>query len=293
MNRNRLGNSDLFISEVSFGCMSLGRNQQENDQLLGEAMDKGVNFFDTADLYDQGWNEESVGQSLKSRRKDVYLATKVGNIWNEDGKTWRWGPNKAYILQAIEKSLQRLQTDYVDLYQLHGGMIEDPIDEIIEAFELLKEQGKIRAYGISSIRPNTIRAYIRKSTIDSVMMQYSLLDRRPEETILDELKEAGISVITRGTLGRGLLINKPPTAYLDYSEEEISLLQTEISKLGKSTALAMRYVLEHPVVSSVVAGIRTENQLLDILEAIAEKVEPETLAKAGTIVLPKKYTNHR
>ena len=145
--------------------MSLGENDEANSRLLNEAFDKGINFFDTADLYQKGFNETTVGKALKEKRKEVIIATKVGNQWREDGSGWDWNPNKAYIFSAVEKSLQRLQSDYIDLYQLHGGTIDDPIDETIEAFELLKQQGKIRYYGISSIRPNVIREWIKRSNI--------------------------------------------------------------------------------------------------------------------------------
>jgi aryl-alcohol dehydrogenase-like predicted oxidoreductase len=157
MNHRKLGHSQLAISETGFGCMSLQNDQQENERILHRAIELGINFFDTADLYNKGMNEVSVGKALKQKRNQVILATKVGNQWRTDGSGWDWNPRKAYILQAIDKSLDRLQTDYIDLYQLHGGTIEDPIDETIEAFELLQQQGKICYYGISSIRPNVIR----------------------------------------------------------------------------------------------------------------------------------------
>ena len=189
MQYHQLGTSNLHVSRIGFGCMSLGHNDNENAERIRQAFDQGINFFDTADLYDKGWNEESVGRAIRHFRKDVILATKVGNQWKPDGSGWVWNPTKQYILGAVEDSLRRLQTDYIDLYQLHGGTIDDPIDETIEAFEQLREEGKIRYYGISSIRPNTIRAYVERSNIVSVMMQYSLLDRRPEETCLDLLAE--------------------------------------------------------------------------------------------------------
>ncbi|MEM1138031.1 MAG: aldo/keto reductase, partial [Bacteroidota bacterium] len=163
MRYNQLGKSDLKVSEVSFGCMSLGDSHEENVTLLNNAFDKEINFFDTADLYQYGENEVSVGKAFKDKRHQVIIASKVGNQWNPDKSAWSWNPTKAYILEAVEQSLKRLQTDYIDLYQLHGGTIDDPIDETIEAFEILKDDGKIRAYGISSIRPNVISAYIQKS----------------------------------------------------------------------------------------------------------------------------------
>src|SRR5215831_1932826 len=199
MKYNQLGNSTLYISEIGFGCMSLGEDHATNELLIHKALAAGINYFDTADLYQKGFNEISVGKALAGKRDQVIIASKVGNQWRPDGSGWDWNPHKDYILKTAEESLKRLETDYVDLYQLHGGTIDDPIDETIEAFELLQKQGKIRYYGISSIRPNVIREYVKRSHIVSVMMQYSLLDRRPEETCLELLRQNHVSVLARGS----------------------------------------------------------------------------------------------
>ncbi|MET1055168.1 MAG: aldo/keto reductase, partial [Pedobacter sp.] len=193
-----IGKSDLRISRVGFGCMSLTGSTRENEQIVQRALELGINFFDTADLYEKGENEKKIGDLLRSQRDQVVIATKAGNQWRADGTGWDWNPSKKHIIAAAEESLKRLQTDYIDLYQLHGGTIDDPIDETIEAFEQLKQHGKIRFYGISSIRPNVIREYVKKSGIVSVMMQYSLLDRRPEEECFGLLEEHNITVLSRG-----------------------------------------------------------------------------------------------
>ncbi|HYC28194.1 MAG TPA: aldo/keto reductase, partial [Chitinophagaceae bacterium] len=117
---NTLGHSQLQISALSFGCMSLQNDQTQNTHILHHAIALGINFFDTADLYNKGMNEISVGKALKEKRHQIILATKVGNQWRADGSGWDWNPRKEYILQQIDGSLQRLQTDYIDLYQLHG-----------------------------------------------------------------------------------------------------------------------------------------------------------------------------
>jgi aryl-alcohol dehydrogenase-like predicted oxidoreductase len=181
MKLNFLGTSDLQVSEIGFGCMSLPLDQNASTKLLHRALELGITFFDTADLYQQGENETMVGNAFKGMRDKIILASKVGNRWNSDGKTWRWDASPEWIKEEIHHTLKRLQTDHLDLYQLHGGTLEDPIDDIITTFEDLKQQGLIRHYGISSIRPNVIREWVKRSKLVSVMMQYSLLDRRPEK----------------------------------------------------------------------------------------------------------------
>lgn len=265
MNYRILGNSNLDISEIGFGCMSLGENAAENISLVQTALDKGINFFDTADLYQHGHNEEQLGSALEGRRADAIIATKVGNQWKSDGSGWEWNPSREYILKAVEDSLRRLKTDYIDLYQLHGGTMEDPIEDIIATFELLQQQGKIRYYGISSIRPNVIREYVKHSRIVSVMMQYSLLDRRPEESILPLLNEKQVGMLVRGGIAKGLLAGKPAEPYFSYKEEEITAAANAIASLSgaerSAAQTALRFVLDHPAVSAAVVGIRTLPQL--------------------------------
>jgi aryl-alcohol dehydrogenase-like predicted oxidoreductase len=272
MNYRLLGKSDLQVSSIGFGCMSLGENDADNARLLQAAVDRGINFFDTADLYQQGQNEITVGKAFKEKRKNLVIATKVGNQIRTDGNGWDWNPTKEYILEAVNKSLQRLQTDYIDLYQLHGGTINDPIDETIEAFEILKKAGKIRFYGISSIRPNVIRAYAYRSNICSVMMQYSLLDRRPEESCLDLLADKNISVLARGGLASGLLVNKPAKPYLNFTETQVKKAADIINSLSSNqrnnTQTALQFVMRQPAIVSAVVGIRTQQQLEEAVKTI-------------------------
>jgi aryl-alcohol dehydrogenase-like predicted oxidoreductase len=283
-----LGQSTLRISVAGFGCMSM-EGEQESARIIHRAMESGVNFFDTADLYEKGMNEARLGRILRGKRDRVVLATKVGNQWRADGSGWDWNPRKEYIIRAVEASLVRLQTDRIDLYQLHGGTMEDPIDETIEAFELLQEQGKILYYGISSIRPAVIGEYIRRSRIVSVMMQYSLLDRRPEESCLEELKAAGIGVLSRGVVMKGLLSGKPAVPYLGHSATEMDEAARVVKRVVglriagekkadtvqaanhmqavNSAQVAIRWVLDNPAITSAVVGVRTMEQLEDAIRA--------------------------
>lgn len=270
MQYRQLGNSSLSISTIGFGCMSLGHEERENALVIGHALDLGVNFFDTADLYGKGENEKELGRLLKGKREQVLLATKVGNELRNDGSGWDWNPQKEYIIRSVEGSLSRLQTDRIDLYQLHGGTLDDPIDETIEAFEILQQQGKIRYYGISSIRPNVIREWVNRSRMVSVMMQYSLLDRRPEESCLGLLRERGIGVLARGSLAKGLLAGKPAEAYLNYEAAAVREMAEAVKALSgvhrNAAQTAIQFVLQNPAISSAVVGLRTAGQLEEIVK---------------------------
>ncbi|MGI4750661.1 MAG: aldo/keto reductase [Janthinobacterium lividum] len=293
----RLGKSDLQVSKIGFGCMSLRGSEKENKSLINKAIELGINYFDTADFYEDGENEIKLGKLLKFDRSNIIIASKVGNKHEPDGST-SWNASKVYIVQAVEESLKRLQTDYLDLYQLHGGMMEDNIDETIEAFELLKQQGKIRYYGISSIRPNVIREYVAKSNIVSVMMQYSLLDRRPEETCFELLEKNQISVVTRGSVAQGLLINKPAKPYLNYTEKEVlkaAQAIQQVSREDRSEAQsAIQFALAQKVVTSAVLGIRTEEQLFDAANTTnLPALNYNELQILNSTIQPNFYEQHR
>jgi aryl-alcohol dehydrogenase-like predicted oxidoreductase len=298
MNYSRLGSSDLKVSQIAFGCMSLPPDESESIPLLHKAIDIGINLFDTADIYNDGLNEVIVGKAIKEKRDRVLIASKAGNVRRADGGL-DWNPSKKHILGCIDKSLQRLGTDYIDLYQLHGGTIEDNIDETIDAFEKLKKEGKIRYYGISSIRPNVIREYVRRSSIVSVMTQYSLLDRRPEEETLELLHKHDIGVLVRGSVAQGLLIDKPPRQYLDLTPGQVNDVADAVKKTslgeGRSfTQTAIGYVLANKAVTSVVVGIRTQHQLEEAVSTIDKPdLTPEAIAELRSIVPPLKYSPHR
>ena len=268
MEYRKIGKSTLMVSQIGFGAMSLELDNPNSETIVHRAIEGGVNYFDTADVYQDGLNESFLGRVLRKRRENIILATKVGNKKRTDGSGMDWVPSKKYILSAVDQSLKRLQTDYIDLYQLHGGTIDDPIDDIIEAFDYLKKAGKIREYGISSVRPNVIREYVKRSSIISVMMQYSLLDRRPEESVFPLLIENDLSVLARGVIAKGLLISKPAEPYLNYSKEQVNkisfALKSEFRIKPFETAVQFALAIE-PICSTVV-GIRTEEQLNDTLD---------------------------
>ena len=298
MDYNQLGKSDLNISRIGFGCMSLKPGQPQNESMIHRAIDLGINYFDTADLYDKGANEEMLGNALKRKRNQTIIATKVGNQWRSDGSGWDWNPRKEHILKSVDESLKRLQTSYIDLYQLHGGTIDDPIEETIDAFEQLVKQGKIRYYGISSIRPNVIRYWTEHPNMVSVMMQYSLLDRRPEEECLRLLGKKNIGVLVRGSVAQGLLVDKPPRPYLNYSEQEVSKAAEVIqlnSKNGRTNAqTAIQFALRNPQISSAVVGMRTMEQLDEAVHTFSvARLSELQIASLSNSISVNVYKEHR
>lgn len=304
MNKNKIGQSDLYVSELTLGCMSLSTDSTKASDIIDRALDAGINHLDTADLYDFGENEEIVGEAIKDKRDQVILTTKVGNHFNREKRDWFWDPSKEHIEQGVKDSLRRLGTDYIDFYMLHGGTIDDPIDESIEAFENLKKEGVIRAYGISSIRPNVIREYVKRSNIDGVMMQYNLLDRRPEEEILDLLHENNISVLARGPLAKGMLSDraneqiekKGKDGFLDYSYDELKTIHRDIETISGDeplNAIALNYILKHPAVASAVFGASSVSQIGDNTNIGRSALTDEIYEKIQGITKAIQYTKHR
>jgi aryl-alcohol dehydrogenase-like predicted oxidoreductase len=303
MKTNQIGNSKLHVSEIGLGTMSLGTDRAKAVSLIHEAVDNGVTFIDTADLYDFGLNEEIVGEALRDRRDSVVLATKAGNHFEEGKEGWYWDPSKKHIKGALKDSLRRLKTDHIDLFQLHGGTIEDPIDETIEAFEELKSEGLIIEYGISSIRPNVIREFVKKSSIASVMMQYSILDRRPEEEMLDLLHDNNISVIARGPLAKGMLTDRyeekiKEDGFLDYSKFDVLETIKQLNEIKgdkrNMTQTALKYALAHPAVATVIPGAsRSEQLLANITAQNAPDLTPDEVQKVRDVSKKNVYDKHR
>lgn len=282
--------------------MSIGTDRQAALNILHRAFDLGINFFDTADLYDQGKNEELVGEAFAGRRQDVIIATKVGNRFEPGKPGWTWDASPAYISSAVERSLKRLNTDYIDLYQIHGGTMEDDFEGIVETMESLKERGLIRAYGISSIRPTVILRYLAGSHLDSIMMQYSLLDRRPEEWF-SRISEAGVSVIARGPLASGLLasngkrLNEDDT-YLDRDAVQVANAARAVATMEtparSASQASLRYALYPDVVATAIPGASQLAQLEE--NAKTANVNPLTESEIRSLrkaVPVNYYTQHR
>jgi aryl-alcohol dehydrogenase-like predicted oxidoreductase len=208
---------DLTVSAIGLGCMGMSAFYGQHDdakstKVLHYALDHGVNFWDTADVYGPWTNEELIGKAIKDRRHDVTLATKFGNEISESGeRTGRINGSPAYIRRAVEGSLKRLGTDYIDLYYQHRVDPNTPIEDTVQALADLVREGKIRHIGLSEAAPATIRRAAAVHPIAALQTEYSLWSREPEDEILATVRELGIGFVAYSPLGRGFLTGQIKT----------------------------------------------------------------------------------
>jgi len=209
MEMRTLGKSDIKVSAVGLGLMSMSgiygnANDEESIRVIHYALDKGINFLDSADMYGWGHNEELLGRALKGRREGVIVATKFGQVKLPDGKQDVDG-SAAYVLKACEASLRRLGIDVIDVYYQHRVDSKVPIEETVGAMKRLVEAGKVRALGLSEARPETIQRAHKIHPIAAVQNEYSLLYRAEAEETLKTTRELGISLVAYAPLGRSML----------------------------------------------------------------------------------------
>lgn len=208
-----LGNSSLTVSATGLGCMGMSefygpRNDPESIEVIQRALDLGVKFLDTADIYGRGHNEELVGKALKGRRSGVVLATKFGNVREPDGRFVGINGRPEYLRQACDASLRRLKVDTIDLYYQHRVDRSVPIEETVGAMSRLVEEGKVRYLGLSEAAPATIRRAHRTYPLTALQTEYSLWSRDPEDEIFPTCRELGISFVAYSPLGRGFLTGR-------------------------------------------------------------------------------------
>jgi aryl-alcohol dehydrogenase-like predicted oxidoreductase len=214
----KLGSQGAIVSRMGLGCMGMSefygeRNDEESAATLLRALDLGINFFDSSDSYGIGDNEELIGKTLRSRRDEVFLATKFGYIRKkEDPSFWDVSGTPEYVKAACDASLKRLGVDHIDLYYQHRIDPKTPIEETVGAMAELVKAGKVKYLGLSEVSPATIRRAHKVHPITALQTEYSLWERHPEQEIIPTVRELGIGFISYSPLGRGFLtgaITKP------------------------------------------------------------------------------------
>ena len=213
MQYRELGNSDLKVSAIGLGCMSMSGTYGKSDDaesidVVHHALDLGVNFLDSSDMYGWGHNEELLGRALKGRREQVVLTTKFGQVQSADGKGNLVDGSPAYLRRACDASLKRLGVDVIDLYYQHRVDPKVPIEDTVGAMSRLVEQGKARYLGLSEAAPATIRRAHAVHRLSAVQSEYSLLYRNPAEETLPTCRELAISFVAYSPLGRGFLTGR-------------------------------------------------------------------------------------
>ena len=213
MQHRKLGHSPLKVSALGLGCMGMSdfygpADDRESISVIHRALDLGVDFLDTADIYGIGRNEALVGQALKGRRDGVVLATKFGNVRDAGGRFLGINGRPEYVRQACDVSLRRLNVELIDLYYQHRVDRSVPIEETVGAMSRLIEEGKVRFLGLSEASPATLRRAHATHPISALQTEYSLWSREPEDEIIATCRELGISFVAYSPLGRGFLSGK-------------------------------------------------------------------------------------
>jgi aryl-alcohol dehydrogenase (NADP+) len=312
MEYRRLGRSGLKVSPLCLGAMMFGdqADAETSLRIVEKAREAGVNFIDTADAYGAGKSEEIVGRAVKADRDRWVLATKVG--YPSDG-VLRADLSRKYVMRAVDQSLRRLDTDYIDLYYLHRDDSTTPLDETIRALADLIRQGKIRYFGVSNFRAWRLAEVVRlcdQFGIDRPVAsqpQYNAMNRMPEVEHLPACEFYGVGVVPYSPLARGVLTGK--YASIDQlpagsraARQDRRILQTELrpesvtlahgikahaeAHDSKASHFALNWVLNNALVTSVIAGPRTVEQWDDYLAALGTPFTAEDEALVDRLVAP-------
>jgi aryl-alcohol dehydrogenase-like predicted oxidoreductase len=312
-----LGSTGVKVSPLTLGTMMFGGwgnpDHEESIRIIHRALDAGINVVDTADVYSRGESEEIVGKALRGRREEVFLATKFHGAMDDDDPN-QAGNSRRWIIREVEQSLRRLQTDHLDLYQVHRPRFDTDIDETLGALSDLVHQGKIRYLGTSTFLPSQLveaqwvaeRRHRERPVTEQP--PYSVLVRGVERDVLPTCQRYGVGVLPWSPLAGGWLSGRhrrgatPPVSTRQERQPErhdptspanrrkleaVLALQDLADEAGLSLIhLALAFVLEHPAVSSAIIGPRTMEQLESQLDAGKVRLPRDVLDRIDQIVPP-------
>ncbi|MFO7788759.1 MAG: aldo/keto reductase [Halospina sp.] len=311
METHAFGSTDIQVTPVGLGTWAIGgwmwggTDEAQSIDTIHRAIDKGIGLVDTAPVYGFGRSEEIVGKALADGRRDqVALATKVALNWNDDhNKVWR-DASASRIEREVEDSLRRLQTDRIDIYQVHWPDPETPMEETARALEKLYQAGKIRAIGVSNFTPEQMDELQKTVPLHSLQPPYNLFERDIEQEILPYCRENGIATITYGALCRGLLTGKmrqdteftgddlrkndpkfQGERYRQYLNAVAELDQFARERYQKDVlALALRWLVDQPGVTTALWGARRPEQLDPVGEIEGWSLDKEAMTAIDDIL---------
>ena len=305
-----LPNSDLKVSRFCMGGCPMGGygwgNVQESELLdaIHQALDSGVNFFDTADTYGLGQSEKTLSKGLGANRKNIVIQSKFG-VRVGQGKTV-YDNSPAYITEALEGTLKRLETDYIDIYTIHYRDASTPMETVVETLQKLRQQGKIRYFGLSNIHDDGMEELMPfKGQFITCQDEYSLACRKNENDLLELEKRMNVAPMTWGSLGQGILTGKYTRENVNFGKDDrrsrdiyvnfhgekleqnlriVDVLKEIAAAHGKSVAsCAIRFILDKLPKSVVIAGVKRPTQLLSNIEAMDWHLTPDEIAKLDKV----------